>query len=183
MRGLIAAIALLACERSHPVRQPVPFETDETPVMTAALTWAANWRHQPKPWLVRKQTADLSLEFTLPGDVHSLREDLPYLSREAARDYLDRNAATIDLGAESAFPTNVAGNVVVGCAECGVGLSPDAYSVSRPGFNASRSQAIVYVDYWCGPPTSGKCGMGFRLLLERRGAEWVVTQQKRLWIS
>jgi hypothetical protein len=53
MRWLIAAVALLACERPQAIGQQCrAFESDEASVMSAAVAWIANSRHQQKPWLV-----------------------------------------------------------------------------------------------------------------------------------
>jgi hypothetical protein len=50
---------------------------------------------------------------------------------------------------------------------------------SHIGFNAGRTQAIVYVSYVCG----GMCGDGHYVLLERTGRRWRISRHFRGWIS
>lgn len=50
---------------------------------------------------------------------------------------------------------------------------------SHIGFNAGRTQAIVYMSYVCG----GMCGDGHYVLLERTGRRWRISRHFRGWIS
>lgn len=51
-------------------------------------------------------------------------------------------------------------------------LAPGTVSVSRIGFDRSRAQALVFVDFVCGP----LCGSSSFVLLERDGAAWRVVK-------
>ena len=53
------------------------------------------------------------------------------------------------------------------------------YSVSNIGFNAERTQAVVYVSHVCG----GTCGSGSYLFLERAGSRWRISHSFMAWIS
>lgn len=46
-------------------------------------------------------------------------------------------------------------------------------TLSRVGFNAARTQALVSAWEWCG----GRCGRGALFLLERRAGAWVLVRQ------
>ena len=50
---------------------------------------------------------------------------------------------------------------------------------SRIGFNAERSQALVYFEHWCG----NLCGSGLYILLTKDNDEWKVRHIHRAWIS
>ena len=52
------------------------------------------------------------------------------------------------------------------------GLAAGAFSVSRIGYDASRTQALVYVSYQCGT----LCGSGRFVLLERAADRWRVVR-------
>jgi len=52
-------------------------------------------------------------------------------------------------------------------------------SLSRPGFNAARNQALVYIEHHCG----GLCGTGRYVLLEKSKDRWRVIQEEMVWVS
>jgi hypothetical protein len=66
----------------------------------------------------------------------------------------------------------------VGEPEHPVALAP-LNAFSHIGFNAGRTQAIVYVSYVCG----GMCGDGHYVLLERTGRRWRISRHTMSWIS
>lgn len=55
----------------------------------------------------------------------------------------------------------------------------DILFFSRVGFNAARTQALVYSSNWCG----ALCGSGHIHVLEFRDGAWVVIAETELWIS
>lgn len=52
-------------------------------------------------------------------------------------------------------------------------------SLSRVGFSAGGTQALVYAQFWCG----GDCGHGEYVLLEKRDAGWQVQEDAVLFVS
>lgn len=59
---------------------------------------------------------------------------------------------------------------------------PDVRNIiglSQIGFNADKSQSLVYMDEWCG----SLCGMGYYVLLEKENDKWKFIRQYSPWIS
>ncbi len=52
-------------------------------------------------------------------------------------------------------------------------------SLSRVGFNAEKSQALVFTDYQCG----WTCGEGNYVLLTKKEGQWKVKKKSMKWIS
>ncbi len=57
--------------------------------------------------------------------------------------------------------------------------SPGLTSVSRVGFNADFTQALVYI----GTQSHWLAGAGYYVLLEKTGGKWHIVQQVMTWIS
>jgi hypothetical protein len=57
--------------------------------------------------------------------------------------------------------------------------STGSISFSRPGYDASRTHALLHYSHRCG----GRCGDGGYVLLERRDGEWVVLRRVVTWMS
>lgn len=53
-----------------------------------------------------------------------------------------------------------------------IGLSPI-------GYNAEKSQALVYMEEWCG----FLCGMGYYIFLEKENGKWKFTRYFSPWVS
>jgi hypothetical protein len=51
-------------------------------------------------------------------------------------------------------------------------------AVSQPGFNLSKTEAILYIDYFC-----GLCGGGGYILMRKVHGVWCVVDQHSTWIS
>jgi hypothetical protein len=58
-------------------------------------------------------------------------------------------------------------------------LIKHVFQVSRVGFDESHTQALVYVEYFCG----GLCGSGTIYLVERRGGVWTIIRHGPSWIA
>jgi hypothetical protein len=59
---------------------------------------------------------------------------------------------------------------------------PDVKNVigfSRIGYNTEKSQALVYMEEWCG----FLCGMGYCILLEKEDGKWKLISQFSPWAS
>jgi hypothetical protein len=52
------------------------------------------------------------------------------------------------------------------------------FALSGVGFNLSRTQAVFYIDYFC-----GLCGGGAYVLMEKSGGSWHVRDRQYTWIS
>lgn len=53
------------------------------------------------------------------------------------------------------------------------------WGFSRPGYNATRDEAVLYVSHSCG----GLCGTGHLYFLARQNEQWAVKNRLLLWIS
>lgn len=53
------------------------------------------------------------------------------------------------------------------------------YSFSPVAISADGQRALVYSEYYCG----GLCGGGTFTLLEKHGADWVITARSGVWVS
>jgi hypothetical protein len=51
-------------------------------------------------------------------------------------------------------------------------------AVSRPGFNFDRTEAIFYIDHFC-----GLCGGGTYVLMRKVNGVWAVVNQHSTWVS
>ena len=59
---------------------------------------------------------------------------------------------------------------------------PNAYgylSFSRPGYNSSHSEALLYVEHAC----AGLCGSGHLYFLQKQKGHWRVVNKQLFWIS
>jgi hypothetical protein len=52
-------------------------------------------------------------------------------------------------------------------------------AVSQPGLNFSKTEAIFYIDYYCG----GLCGSGGYVLMRKVGGVWQVVDEHIVWVS
>ncbi len=52
-------------------------------------------------------------------------------------------------------------------------------SLSRVGYNSTRTRAFVYVAEACGP----RCGNGYTYVLEKQNGAWKIRDEKQLWIA
>jgi hypothetical protein len=53
------------------------------------------------------------------------------------------------------------------------------WDFSRPGYNPSEDEAVLYVGHYCG----GLCGTGHLYLLRKSDGKWRVVGRSMLWIS
>jgi len=53
------------------------------------------------------------------------------------------------------------------------------WQFSRPGYNSTRDEALLYVGHSCG----GLCGTGHLYLLSKQNGQWTVKNRVMLWIS
>lgn len=52
-------------------------------------------------------------------------------------------------------------------------------TLSRPGFDRERKEAVMVVSYACG----SLCGAGYSVLLRRQAAGWSVARMVEMWVS
>ena len=57
--------------------------------------------------------------------------------------------------------------------------STGVLTLSRVGFNATKTKAFVCAAQVCGP----LCGYGYSFVLEKQNGAWKITDEKQLWIS
>ncbi len=55
----------------------------------------------------------------------------------------------------------------------------DRFSISQPGFNFSKTEAILYVNHFCG----GLCGGGSYILMRKVNGVWHIVDQHGTWVS
>lgn len=53
------------------------------------------------------------------------------------------------------------------------------WDFSRPGFNSSHDEAVLYVGHYCG----GLCGTGHLYFLKKENGRWRVESKQMMWIS
>jgi hypothetical protein len=53
------------------------------------------------------------------------------------------------------------------------------WQFSRPGYNTTRDETLLYVGHSCG----GLCGTGHLYLLSKKNGQWTVQNRVMLWIS
>jgi hypothetical protein len=53
------------------------------------------------------------------------------------------------------------------------------WEFSRPGYNTTHNEAIVYLANHCG----GLCGTGNLVFLRKENGQWKVVRGRMLWIS
>lgn len=52
-------------------------------------------------------------------------------------------------------------------------------SVSRVGFNSEKTQALVYLEFWC----RSLCGEGNYIFLNKQNGKWKAIKQNMMWVS
>jgi hypothetical protein len=97
------------------------------------------------------------------------------------------NAVASDIRAELHLPRGV-DSVVVGRSELERSQSSDFQqrfpnnlgyiAVSQPGFNLSKTEAILYIDHFC-----GLCGGGGYILMRKVRGVWRLVEQHSTWVS
>jgi hypothetical protein len=173
------ALGLAVCDSGTPAAvQPVEYT-----VYRAALD----------SLLMRADTAPVVIGAnTIGGNVpaiEKLRNDRT-LSAELRADFVERNAAQVPLENQFGLPGGV--TLIAGAEldtlfdEDGGGWkaffrrfpgSAGVVGLSRVGFTADSSLALVYIERGCGPD----CGGGFRVVLERDGERWSPRDITPLW--
>jgi hypothetical protein len=53
------------------------------------------------------------------------------------------------------------------------------FAVSQPGLNFSKTEAILYIDHYCG----GLCGGGGYILMRKVNGVWRLVDQQSTWVS
>jgi hypothetical protein len=120
----------------------------------------------------------------------STSKDAP--GRETAEDFLDNSGAKCALSsafAEGKSYSLLNQNVLDTAFKKGhdgwdkfYKLYPKAagyWTFSRPGYNATGDEALLYVGHHCG----WLCGTGHLYLLRKQASDWVVVNRQMLWIS
>ena len=117
-----------------------------------------------------------------------LREKLPGLQKQTFLNFVWMNQEPLDLTHAISLPTKyelVAKKELDdlwGAPDRGYWRRfPDAYgyvALSRVGFNRDSSQALFYIDHFC-----GLCGGGRFVLMRSVNGRWVVTEEAWTWIS
>jgi len=114
-------------------------------------------------------------------------------SQETLRDYAERAHGACTVKPEFGDPNSykiIERDEVDGFFKKGVGRgwqefyskypkSAGYWQFSRPGYNSSRDEAMLYVGHSCG----GLCGTGHLYLLSKQNGKWTVKNRVMLWIS
>jgi hypothetical protein len=115
------------------------------------------------------------------------RVRFPQASFVTRTSFVVSNAVASDIRAELHLPRGV-DSVVVSRRELEQSQSSDFQqrfpnnlgyiAVSRPGFNFNKTEAILYVDHFC-----GLCGGGGYILMRKVNGVWRVLDQHSTWVS
>jgi hypothetical protein len=129
----------------------------------------------PGMWRVR---------WSLPFDQRLRFPQAAFLTRTS---FVVSNAVSTDIQAELHLPRGVR-SVVVSRSELEHSLSSDFQqrfpnnlgyiAVSQPGFNFAKTEAILYIDHFC-----GLCGGGSYILMRKVNGIWRVVDQHSTWMS
>jgi hypothetical protein len=98
--------------------------------------------------------------------------------------YLARNLFQTQLESKFSLPSRATVSVVAGADYSSPSFERNfpgnmgLVVLSGVGFNASQTQAVFYVDHFC-----GLCGGGRYVLMEKVSGKWVVTDEHSVWIS
>jgi len=121
------------------------------------------------------------------GLLFDRRMRFPQTSFVTRTSFVVNNAVSSDIRAELHLPKGV-GSVVVSRSELeGFQLSDfqqrfpnnlGYIAVSQPGFNFSKTEAILYIDHFC-----GLCGGGGYILMQKVNGVWRVVDQHSTWMS
>lgn len=115
------------------------------------------------------------------------RVQFPQASFVTRTSFVVSNALASDIRAELHLPRGVE-SVVVSRRELEQSQSSDFQqrypnnlgyiAVSQPGFNFNKTEAILYVDHFC-----GLCGGGGYILMRKVNGVWRVLDQHSTWVS
>ena len=115
------------------------------------------------------------------------RVRFPQASFVTRTSFVVRNAVASDIRAELHLPRGV-DSVIVSRRELEQSQSSDFQqrfptnlgyiAVSQPGFNFNKTEAILYVDHFC-----GLCGGGGYVLMRKVNGVWRVLDQHSTWVS
>lgn len=176
----LVAVALAACGVPHPPPTPAPL-VDETTVLATALESIAT---VGKP-IVVGDSSDASFlrspAVERAQTLAQLRQEAGDLDSTMMQD-LDRQNATVvsfrqRLRLKPGWDWKSVAERAAGAAHP---LRATIVTVSRPGFNAAHTEAIVYATMYCGP----LCAQGSYLILDRAaGGPWRVRKRVLIWES
>jgi hypothetical protein len=112
----------------------------------------------------------------------------PQASLVTRSNFVLNNAVTTDIRAELQLPRGAV-TIVVSRSEVERGLPGDFqrrfpnnmgyFVVSHPGFNFSKTEAILYIEHHC----SGLCGGGEYILVRKVIGVWRIVAQHDTWVS
>jgi hypothetical protein len=121
------------------------------------------------------------------GFMFDRRLRFPQTSLVTQTSFVVRNLFTSDIRTELHLPRGV-DSVVVSRKELEQSQSTDFQqrfpnnlgyiAVSQPGFNFSKTEAILYIDHFC-----GLCGSGGYVMMRKVSGIWRVVDQSNTWIS
>jgi hypothetical protein len=176
--ALVAALTACGVRATHPAPSPAPLD-DETAVLEIAVDSIATFGKQ----IVVGDSSDVSFLKSPAAEraqaLAVVRQAAGSIDSTTVQD-LDRQNATVvsfrqRLHLEHGWEWKSA--AVAG----GERLeSATIVTVSRPGFNAAHTEAIVYGTMYCGT----LCAEGSYVVLDRaRGGGWRVRKKVRIWES
>ncbi len=190
--GLTCAI-LAACgarPTSTPDQGSIDIETQEQAVYTAVFE---DLYGEPQMYVIMSETAvGIQGVEGLDAALETINSQMTGVDEETTASFRDRNdaafpvPATMDLGLPYVLltSTEMAEIFDINTSSWDVFYtrypnSPGITTVSRIGFNADFTQALVYT----GTMSHWLAGAGFYILLEKSSGEWLVVTKVMAWIS
>jgi hypothetical protein len=144
--------------------------------------------------VIRRYTSAGFFDYESPSDIHKrLQHSEPSLPQETIEDFLVKNEESYPLADNFNLPSRVlllepeeleeifVGDPFYGWREF-YSRYPDAQGIltlSRVGFNADMSRALVYVGHSC----DSLFGVGYYLILVKKDGEWSVQDEVQKWIA
>jgi hypothetical protein len=142
--------------------------------------------------VINKYTA---VQDFIGSNAKEILERLPPVTRETIEDFKARNTQSSELSDKFGLKVKISFITDKEIKELfedhseghdGWKIFPQKYpgadaiiTLSRAGFNADKSQALIFVGYGCG----WLCGEGNYLLLVKKDGEWRVEKKSMVWIS
>jgi len=149
-------------------------------VYVAVFRDSGMWKPQLDPeWSIRAYTVVPNgprSEALFDGSAQSI---LGQASEEARADFASKATKSCYIGGFKKRDINRPQDKPVGRQPSGPNYWSGSIQVSRVGFNVIKTEALIYVESYCG----ALCGSGDLFLLRKNGDRWEIVATQDLWVS